>query len=357
MRLALKEEWIAQLDATQISWLRAAHEPYTALTSRVEGLGKQMQEADQRQGDLQSTVESWRDTTRLEVEKLERADQTQFATLERLIASERESHQESLRSVQERLVDDGASMRAWLQEKQADADRLVRQGRDTQTTKVDELERRTHHLQSELAQSKSSQQEGMMQMQKQVAAGRDASADASARSEHMLREKLHEWYEKELRPLSEQNLLLRRSVSSLATGVLRSSKMFGLLPSSEEGSNFRDDKVDAMDLVEWEQSGTSLATRLDKSWIPRTSIKVRTMMDMLGKKADTNTVQMIQMAVRDLDLRLTQLARAAEGSAAEIAAVFRPAAPAAHGSALPRTESWQRTLLEDTHSAPGHAFD
>merc|ERR1719326_742702 len=108
---------------------------------------------DQRLGETQSTLESWRDTMRLECEKLERADQTQFATLERLIASERESHHESMRAVQERLVDDGASMRAWLQEKQADADRLVRQWRDTQTTKVDELERRTMHLQSEVAQA------------------------------------------------------------------------------------------------------------------------------------------------------------------------------------------------------------
>merc|ERR1719353_1090827 len=189
-KLMLKEEWTAQLDATQISWLRAAHEPYTALTSRVEGLGKQLQQADQRHGDTQSSLEAWRDSTRLEFESLERADQTQFATLERLIASERDSHQEALRAVQERLVDDGASMRAWLQEKQADADRMVRSWRDAQTTKVDEIERRTMHLQSELAQARSSQQESMVQVQKQVAAGRDASADATARSEHMLREKL-----------------------------------------------------------------------------------------------------------------------------------------------------------------------
>merc|ERR1719326_2482084 len=217
---------------------------------------------------------------------------------------------------------------------------MVRSWRDAQTTKVDELDRRSAHLQSELAQARSSQQEAIQQMQRQVSAGRDATADANAKSEHLFREKLHEWYEKELRPLTEQNLLLRRSVSSLATGVLRSSKMLGLLPSSEEGSNFRDEKVDAMDLVEWEQSGTSLATRLDKSWIPRTSIKVRTMMDMLGKKADTNTVQMIQMAVRDLDLRLTQLARAADGSAAEIAAVFRPAAPRAPSPGSREEPSW-----------------
>ena len=113
---------------------------------------------------------------------------------------------------------------------------------------------------------------------------------------------------------------------------------------------FREEKVDALDLVEWEQSGMSLATRLEKAWIQRMSIKERTMMDMLGNKADSSIVRRIQACVLDLDLRLAQLARTAEGSAADLAAAFAPRQAPHAGVADP----WLRTLREDSRvPAPG----
>ena len=68
------------------------------------------------------------------------------------------------------------------------------------------------------------------------------------------------------------------------------------------------------------------------------------MMDMLGNKADSSTVRRIQACVLDLDLRLAQLARTAEGSAADLAAAFAPRQAPHVGVADP----WLRTLREDS---------
>ena len=81
----------------------------------------QVHQAEQRLSETQSSLDTWRDSTRLEFERAERAAQTQIATLERALASARDSQQEALRAVEQRISDTGTSVRAWMQEKQAAA--------------------------------------------------------------------------------------------------------------------------------------------------------------------------------------------------------------------------------------------
>lgn len=60
-------------------------------------------------------------------------------------------------------------------------------------------------------------------------------------------------------------------------------------------------------LLEWERSGNSLARRIDLAWSPRCTVKCQTILDHLGQKAEHSTMKLLQMTLRDLDVRMTKL--------------------------------------------------
>jgi len=110
----------------------------------------------------------------------------------------------------------------------------------------------------------------------------------------------------------------RSALASLARGVVKIAQCVGLI-GGLDGEHpeihgtvppttfIRAENVGLKELLEWEHSGCSLATRIEKSWLARSLSKSATLMELLQRKADQSTMRLVQLAVRDLDTRVTHI--------------------------------------------------
>merc|ERR550514_2658508 len=114
--------------------------------------------------------------------------------------------------------------------------------------------------------------------------------------------------EKELKGVQLQ-AASKRALGSLAQGVVKLSQIVGILPEGER----RD--LGLAELLDWEGSGQSLAQRLDQAWTPRVTLKAKSVLDVLALKADQSSFKLLQLAIRDLDVRISHLAEAARPQA------------------------------------------
>jgi len=111
---------------------------------------------------------------------------------------------------------------------------------------------------------------------------------------------------------------IRSGLGSLTDGVMKIAQCVGLLGGLHEGQGTRpesmgasppaiclkEERVGVKELLEWEQAGRSLASRVEKGWLARSAVKSTTLMDLLQRKADASSLKLVQMAVQDLDSRL-----------------------------------------------------
>merc|ERR1719482_1126675 len=105
--------------------------------------------------------------------------------------------------------------------------------------------------------------------------------------------------EREMKQMGESVSQIRKAVGTLAMSLSRIGQVLGLLPEDDRR------EVTVRDLLDWKATGQSIGARVDKSWWSRSQVKQKTMLEILQQKADASGLKQLQMALRDLDLRVS----------------------------------------------------
>jgi hypothetical protein len=105
--------------------------------------------------------------------------------------------------------------------------------------------------------------------------------------------------EREIKQMGESVSQIRKAVGTLAMSLSRIGQVLGLLPDDDRR------EVTVRDLLDWEATGQSIGARVDKSWWSRSQVKQKTVIEILQQKADASGLKQLQMAIRDLDLRVS----------------------------------------------------
>jgi hypothetical protein len=102
-----------------------------------------------------------------------------------------------------------------------------------------------------------------------------------------------------MKQMGESVAQIRKAVGTLAMSLSRVGQVLGLLPEDDRR------EVTVRDLLDWEATGQSIGARVDKSWWSRSQVKQKTVIEILQHKADASGLKQLQMAIRDLDLRVS----------------------------------------------------
>lgn len=119
---------------------------------------------------------------------------------------------------------------------------------------------------------------------------------------------------------------LRCAIGSLTNGLMKVAQCCGFIGGLEEGrhenvggepmsQHLSANRIGIKELVIWEQSGMPLVSRIEASWAARCSARAGTLLELVQQKADMTALNMVQAAVRDLDVRSFTSNRAANSAA------------------------------------------
>jgi len=267
---------------------------------------------------LQSNISTLRDMLNSEIQ----------ATIQRLVQEgERvdaqilhvtEEFQCALRTNHEHVRGDQTRIRAEFQELLSQLDQRLQRSHDTNTARLDQVGAQITAVQVDSRAHDGQTKEALAALNLGVDRAQNNAAEAkrqASTSELTTRETLNAFHETEIRCLTEGLAKVRLATGSLSSGVMKIAQTVGLLPShdarneaiSEVGTPIvpRWDKVDLQDLLEWEKVGNSLADRIGKAWQPLISGNCTTIVDMIQRKAESATMKLLQMAIRDLDVRIS----------------------------------------------------
>lgn len=153
---------------------------------------------------------------------------------------------------------------------------------------------------------------------------------------------------------------VRDAVDSLASATAAMARRCGLLGGSSDNRpesiavgygtpHLGKQRFGLEDLLRWESEGSSLADRIDRSWLDRERLgEPATLLDAVGTKADAEMLRAMQISVRDLESRVSLLLRERAASPAERVATARLAGgeplAGAFGAAGPRRPSQSSSL-------------
>eukprot|EP00746_Dinoflagellata_sp_MGD_P000868 gnl/MRDRNA2_/MRDRNA2_101613_c0_seq1.p1 gnl/MRDRNA2_/MRDRNA2_101613_c0~~gnl/MRDRNA2_/MRDRNA2_101613_c0_seq1.p1 ORF type:complete len:1006 (+),score=221.40 gnl/MRDRNA2_/MRDRNA2_101613_c0_seq1:60-3077(+) len=269
-------------------------------------------------GQLQNDVATLRDQLNGEVketakrilQEAERADAQVQRTADELQSAIRFHHEDSRA--------DCGRIRAELQESMARADQQLQRAYDTTTARLEQLNCHLVKVQGDASAQHDQSKEALSAMSHLVDRAQDQASEAKRRAaaaELATREAIAGLQEGEIRCLTEGLSKVRCAAGSLTSGVIKIAQCIGLLPA-HDGQNEaigdagtplgpRWDKVDLQDLLQWEKVGNPLAERIGKAWHPMISANSTTLVDMVQRKAESATMKLLQMAIRDLDVRVS----------------------------------------------------
>jgi len=113
----------------------------------------------------------------------------------------------------------------------------------------------------------------------------------------------------EVRAHDDELRQLRNAGDILATGIMRVAQIIGLLPGAEhlDETRLHGSRLDLTELLRWEHEGIPLVKRMETAWQPRLLAQGGTVLDALQRKAEQNTLRLVQSALRDLDVRVSHM--------------------------------------------------
>jgi hypothetical protein len=267
---------------------------------------------------LQSDTVTLRDLLNSEIQATNKRIVQEGERLDDQMKHVGEEFQSALRTDHDYNRAERTRMRSELQELLSQLDHRIQRVHDTSMARLAELGSHISTVQAESAAQQDETNKALQALNNIVDRTQDQAADAKRRaatSELAMREQMKGLQESEIRCLTEGHVKLKDAARSLTAGVLRIAQCVGLLPSHDaRGEAIGDastplgprwDKVDLQDLLAWEQAGNPLADRIGKAWQPMISNNCTTIVDMVQRKAEGATVKLLQMAIRDLDVRVS----------------------------------------------------
>ncbi|KAF4744681.1 hypothetical protein FOZ62_028538 [Perkinsus olseni] len=105
------------------------------------------------------------------------------------------------------------------------------------------------------------------------------------------------------------------AVAALTRAVVRFAQIVGIFPAPRFEELLGDAerglvRIDPKDLTKWRSLAETLTLRIDKSWKQRSCGRVRNILDLLARKADSSILKLLQMSQRQMENQLYRLREA-----------------------------------------------
>lgn len=299
-----------RIDGMFASMQRQTGEQFTLLSQKLTDRQDHSAAHDRELAELRSTCSSTTDSLQTQVSNLKAHVGAEVDRLQREVAKVDEEGAQ--RASRDRVVlqDEIAHIREAAFERIGDVERDSSRLFEQHAGKITELDGRLASCQSDMTQRQAHLQDALAALNRVANAARDDAIDARQRgtaTEVMVTTKLAQMQDKELRHIQNGHQRIRKAFSCLSSGVIRMAQILGIFSddswrSSSDGDTCKGS--DAVDLLlDWDASGMGLALKLEKGWLPHCSVKHASILETIGKKADQSTLKLLQMAVRDLDVR------------------------------------------------------
>jgi len=115
-------------------------------------------------------------------------------------------------------------------------------------------------------------------------------------------------YEELDQKLYEKNhLSLEDHVSKLARGVVKLSQVVGVFPGARMDDGTEEELDIDVELLNWEDCCQHMAARVDKMWKQHSAAKYKSMLELLGKKADHSVLRLLQISQQHIESQLERV--------------------------------------------------
>merc|ERR1719229_1141970 len=107
-------------------------------------------------------------------------------------------------------------------------------------------------------------------------------------------------YEKNFQALEDLTTKLTR-------GTVKLCQVVGVFPGARMNDGTEEELDVDVELLNWEDCAQHLATRVEKTWRQLSSQKYRSMMDLVGKKADHSVLRLLQISQQHIESQLDRV--------------------------------------------------
>jgi len=107
-------------------------------------------------------------------------------------------------------------------------------------------------------------------------------------------------YEKNFQSLEE-------NVTKLTRGTVKLCQVVGVFPGARMNDGTEEELDVDVELLNWEDCAQNLVSRVDKTWRQISSQKYRSILDLLGKKADHSVLRLLQISQQHIESQLDRV--------------------------------------------------
>jgi chromosome segregation ATPase len=115
-------------------------------------------------------------------------------------------------------------------------------------------------------------------------------------------------YEELDQKLYEKNFLtLEDHVAKLSRGVVKLSQVVGVFPGARMDDGTEEELDIDVELLSWEDCCQHMVARVDKMWKQQSAQKYKSILDLLGKKADHSVLRLLQISQQHIESQLERV--------------------------------------------------
>lgn len=100
---------------------------------------------------------------------------------------------------------------------------------------------------------------------------------------------------------------LEDNVTKLTRGTVKLCQVVGVFPGARMNDGTEEELDVDVELLNWEDCAQNLVSRVDKTWRQVSSQKYRSILDLLGKKADHSVLRLLQISQQHIESQLDRV--------------------------------------------------
>merc|ERR1719504_101524 len=115
-------------------------------------------------------------------------------------------------------------------------------------------------------------------------------------------------YEELDQKVYEKNFLaLEDHLAKLSRGVVKLSQVVGVFPGARMDDGTEEELDIDVELLSWEDCCQHMVARVDKMWKQQSAQKYKSILDLLGKKADHSVLRLLQISQQHIESQLERV--------------------------------------------------
>merc|ERR1719460_2643038 len=100
---------------------------------------------------------------------------------------------------------------------------------------------------------------------------------------------------------------LQDNTSKLARGVVKIAQVLGVFPGARMENGTEEELDIDVDLLNWEDCCQNMVPRVEKAWRQLSSQKYKSILDLVGKKADHSVLRLLQISQQHIESQLDRV--------------------------------------------------